>query len=190
MNQNLSQAWDAAIKKMAMPHEKHIFVINGISGSGKDFLVNSLYPDHYNVMNISTIDPVRYTAVNLGYDGSRDKAARRFLAEMKRLSIEYNDNPTDYAIEETKQFLKMDTMNLLFVHIREPLEIIKYKHFLKVLGCPCKTILVTSPRTDGITLGNIADDSVQDYPYDLRYCNDLPIEAAPSDFAAFITAAL
>ena len=50
---------------------KLIVVINGRGGVGKDTLC-SFVSDNYNVMNISSIDPIKEIAKTIGWDGKKD----------------------------------------------------------------------------------------------------------------------
>ncbi len=96
--------------------KKRIVIINGVGGSGKDTFVE-LCAKHANVINISSVDKVKEAAkVLVGWNGEKDEKSRKLLVDLKKISIEYNDYPTAYILEEHKKFLKSDA-TILFIHI-------------------------------------------------------------------------
>lgn len=160
--------------------DKCVIVINGKGGVGKDTLCDAAR-DVYKVKNISAITPIKELAAQHGWKGEKDDKSRRFLAELKRVFVEYNDMPTRYLLEECDAFAQSDD-EILFVHIREPQEISK---FVSGVTLRCVTLLITG-RDEGKTYGNAADDGVADYDYDFTYANVLPLEKAPADFVCFL----
>ena len=146
--------------------KKAVIVINGAGGVGKDTLCE-IAAEHFKVENISSITPIKEIAAMCGWDGRKDDKSRKFLADLKRLSIEYNDYPTVWATEKYKEFLISDR-EIMFVHIREPEEIAK---FVSATGSEAKTLLIRGgERTKRSAYGNSADDGVENYSYD--YCFD------------------
>ena len=84
--------------------KKRIVIINGVGGSGKDTFVE-LCAKHANVINISSVDKVKEAAkVLVGWNGEKDEKSRKLLVDLKKISIEYNDYPTAYILEEHKNF--------------------------------------------------------------------------------------
>ena len=64
-------------------------------------------------------------------------------------------------MQQANEFLKSDEQ-IMFVHIREPKEIERFKKKID-----CNTILVRRQSvTDGKIYGNSADDEVENYDYD------------------------
>ena len=157
---------------------KTVIVINGKGGVGKDTLCD-IVAKHYPTFNISTITPYKVVAQQLGWKNEKTDKARKFLSELKRISVEYNDYPTDYLFANWKSFMQ-STYSVMFVHIREPEEIEKFK------GCVpnVKTLLVDSKRVQR-EFGNSSDDDVMNYDYDYVYMNDKPLEAVEEDFIEF-----
>ena len=100
---------------------KIVIVINGAGGVGKDTLCE-LAAKHFKVKNISSITPIKEIATMCGWDGQKDDKSRKFLADLKELCVQYNDNPTVWASREYKEFLAGD-FEIMFVHIREPKEL-------------------------------------------------------------------
>ena len=168
------------MKKIAM-------VINGAGGVGKDTLCD-LAEKHFGVMNISTITPIKEIAAQCGWDGTKDARARRFLSDLKRLCVEYNDFPTNWALERYHEFLKDDSLQILFVHIREAGEI---KKFVDATNGAAKTLLVRGgERMKKSNYGNVSDDEVENYSYDYYFTNDKSLEETEILFKEFLASVL
>ena len=161
---------------------KIVLVINGAGGVGKDTLCE-LSAKHFRVKNISSVDPIKEIAKFTGWTGVKDDRARKFLADLKQLTAEYNDFPTNWAMAEYRKFLETDE-EILFVHIREPHEIVK---FVNATGGAAKTLLVRGgSRKRQDAYGNSADDCVENYSYDYYFENDRPLEDAEIAFSEML----
>lgn len=158
---------------------KKVIVINGRGTAGKDTLCKFV-GKHYRVINVSAITPIKEAAALIGWNGEKTEAARKFLADMKQLSVQYNDYPTRYLLEQYRTFMDTDAQ-VLFVHIREADQI---AHFVASVPTKVLTLLVKRSGCD-VRLGNDADDNVEEYSYDYTYFNDCPLEKAEEDFMAF-----
>jgi hypothetical protein len=162
--------------------KKLVIVINGAGGVGKDTLC-ALAAKHFRVLNISSITPIKELAAAAGWDGKKDDRSRRFLSDLKRLTVEYNDFPTTWATERYHEFLLGDD-EIMFVHIREPEEIAK---FVRGTGKSAKTLLVRGgERMSKTVYGNASDDEVENYAYDFYFMNDRTIEEAEVAFVALL----
>ncbi len=158
--------------------KKLAIVINGAGGVGKDTLCD-FAAAHFKVMNISSITPIKELARMCGWSGQKDDKSRKFLSDLKLLTVEYNDFPTVWAKEKYEEFLKSDD-EIFFVHIREPREIEK---FVKATDGEAKTLLVLGgERMKKSHYGNVSDDEVENYKYDLYFVNDKPFAEAESEF--------
>jgi len=153
---------------------KQVFIINGSGGVGKD-TVCSAAAQSWKVQNISSITPILQVAKAAGWDGTKTPAARRFLSQLKADCTEFNDLPFRYCTEQ------------LFVHIREPEEI---ERFRQAAGVNCKTILVRRPTLEQARgqLGNRSDDGVAAYAYDAEFLNDGSLEELPAKVHDFLQA--
>ena len=157
---------------------KVTIVINGRGGVGKDTLCN-LAAKHFKVKNISTITPIKDLAREAGWDGRKDDRSRKFLADLKELCATYNDYPTNWAKAQYESFLESED-EILFVHIREPHEIVKY---VNATGGKAKTLLVRGgARMRKSVYGNAADDGVDNYYYDYYFDNDKGFKEAEEGF--------
>ena len=162
--------------------KKTVIVINGAGGVGKDTLCE-LAARHFKVKNISSITPIKEIATLCGWSGKKDDKSRKFLADLKQLTVDYNDYPTRWAMGEYESFLRSDE-EFMFVHIREPEEIAK---FVSATGGEAKTLLVRGgARMRRTVYGNAADDSVENYNYDYYFMNDKTIEDAERGFTALL----
>lgn len=158
---------------------KKVIVINGKGTAGKDTLCEFV-GNRYRIVNVSAITPIKDAAMLLGWNGAKDECARKFLADLKQLSVKYNDYPTRYLTEQYHAFMDSDAQ-ILFVHIREADQIC---HFIESVSTPVITLLVKRLDSE-VVLGNEADDNVDAYPYDYIYHNDKPLDMAESDFMEF-----
>ena len=164
---------------------KTVIVINGSGGVGKDTLCE-LAGKHFKVFNESTITPIKEIAKLFGWKGEKTNEARRFLSELKRVSAEYNEFPTEWIYKEYLSFLESDN-EIMFVHIREGKEIEK---FVKRTGNKAKTLLIRGgsrfKRDKASDYGNTSDDDVEKYNYDYYYDNDLPFDETEKAFCSLL----
>ncbi len=157
---------------------KVTIVINGAGGVGKDTLCE-LAAKRFKVKNISSITPIKEIAALCGWDGTKDNKARKFLSDLKKLCVEFNDYPTLWAKREYEEFLRSES-EILFVHIREPEEIQK---FVDATNGVAKTLLVRGgKRMPCEKYGNASDDGVENFSYDFYFMNDSTLSDAERDF--------
>lgn len=162
--------------------KKAVIVLNGAGGVGKDTLC-ALASKHFKVCNKSTITPIKELAVGFGWQGEKTDKARKFLADLKTVSVAYNDFPTLWAKERFEEFMAGDE-DIMFMHIREPEEI---KKFVDVTGGVAKTLLIRGgKRMTKSRYGNAADDMVENYNYDYYFVNENGMEEAERDFVALL----
>lgn len=159
---------------------KLTIIINGAGGVGKDTLCSAV-ASKYLTMNVSSIDPIKEAAKYLGWNEEKDLVSRRFLSDMKRISVNYNDWPTKYLINKYHDFIESH-FDILFVHIREGDEI---DHFKKMINNDAVTLLIRRPTVEK-EYGNKSDDDVDQYDYDYIYNNDIPLEKTKTRFLSFI----
>ena len=162
--------------------EKITIIINGVGGCGKDTLVE-LLSSYHKVKNISSITPVKEIAKHCGWNGEKTDEARKFLSDLKKLLTEFNEFPMQYLLSEQEEFL-VSGDELLFVHIREPHEIEKFKKVSKTLTYA----LLVEPREElqNKVYGNKSDDEVNNYSYDFVFKNNKPLEIIEKEWLTFI----
>jgi len=162
--------------------KKTAIVINGAGGVGKDTLCE-IASKHFRVRNISSITPIKEIAALCGWDGKKDNKARKFLSDLKRLCVEYNNYPTLWAKAQYDEFLAADE-EIMFVHIREPEEIEK---FVLATENKAKTLLIRGgKRMSEGCYGNVSDDGVENYSYDYYFVNEKPLEIIEREFVDFL----
>ncbi len=164
--------------------KKFVFVINGSGGVGKDTLCN-LAAKHYRVRNVSSITPIKNIATLCGWNGEKNDRARKFLADLKSLTVAYNDYPTKWILEEYRRFCESED-EILFVHIREGAEIRK---FVDGTDKAAITLLIRGGKRfhrHSATYGNTADDDVEKYRYDYVFYNDRPLDRTEEIFVSFL----
>ena len=165
--------------------KKTVIVINGAGGVGKDTLCE-LAAKHFKVYNTSSITPIKELAAQCGWHGEKDDKARKFLSDLKRLTVEYNDFPTKWAIERYNEFLVSDD-EIMFLHIRESEEIEK---FVRATDGVAKTLLIRGGERFAnqrkMPYGNVSDDLVEQYSYDYYFNNDKTLDIAEVEFSALL----
>ncbi len=160
---------------------KKVIVINGSAGVGKDTICETV-GKYYRVMNVSSIDPIKRIASENGWNGNKNERSRKFLADLKQLFADFNNLPQKYLMEKYQEFLHSNR-EILFVHIREPEEIAKFK---SSVGAGCVTLLVRGRKDVKKAWHNAADDEVENYKYDHYYENCRPLKEMESDFMGFL----
>ena len=163
--------------------KKPVIVINGAGGVGKDTLC-AMAESAYRVKNVSSITPIKEIAAQCGWGGEKTDKARKFLSDLKALTIDYNDYPTNWVVAQYEEYLKSDK-ELMFVHIREGEEIRKFKERVP----DAITLLVRGGarfhrRRGGY--GNSSDDDVEKYRYDYVFYNDKPLERTERVFISYL----
>lgn len=159
---------------------KMVIIINGNGSIGKDSMID-IISKYYDVMNISSIDPFVKIAMDNGWDGIKDEKSRMLLSDLKQAFVKFNDLPQKYIKDKYRKF-RTTSDNIMFVHIREPEEIEKFK---QIVGCDCVTLLVREGKRSKIKWNNPADDNVENYHYDFYYDNDKSKDEMEEDVYQF-----
>ena len=150
---------------------KHIFIVNGLPGSGKDTFADIL-GQIVRTYKISSVGKVKEIAEYCGWDGGKEEKDRKFLSELKRITTEYNDMPFNYIKDEVDWFrneFHNDNIRehcVMLIDIREPWEIDR-----AVKAFDAKTIFIENHRAQPV-VSNRSDASVFDYIYDYVISND------------------
>jgi len=168
--------------------DKIVIIINGKGGVGKDTLCE-IACQHFAGINISSITPIKEIASLGGWAGEKEEKSRRLLSKLKEAFSEYNDLPFSYLMEQYREFLHSNS-TILFVHIREAVEIDKFKASVDVT---CVTLLIQRHDRQGDpagTMGNSSDDLVGQYEYDYYFANSYLLSELESPFIAFLSEVL
>ena len=137
--------------------KKQIIVINGSGGAGKDTFVN-LVSKYVPTMNYSSVDRIKEIAKECGWNGKKTEKDRKFLSDLKYLCSQYNDLPMLCMRKNAQKFYNSKN-ELLFLHIREPIEISN-----AVILFNAKTLLIKRNSVKHI-ITNEADAGVFNYNY-------------------------
>ena len=151
---------------------KKINIINGFPEAGKDTFVKlvSEYSSK-EVINLSTIDPVKTIAKTMGWSGAKESNDRKFLSNLKDLWRGYNNHLFMQIVRLIKHH-KKDDNKIIFLHVREPDEINDFKKFFKG---ECTTILIDR-KPELVCFTNHADSNVYNYDYDIIVDNNKDID--------------
>lgn len=129
---------------------KTIVIINGVAQSGKDTFIG--YCSKYtNVTNISSIDVLNQCARLLGWNGDKTNEYRAFMSHFKQLANEFNNHSFEYC----KQAIENHNEGILFLHIREPKEILKLKELYPeiITMLVCRDVSIPNNDSDkGVNL--------------------------------------
>lgn len=137
---------------------KEIVVINGTGGCGKDTFVD-FCKKFISVYNFSSIDKVKEVAKIIGWTGKKTEKDRKFLADLKQLTTNYNDMAFNSIEDAVKVFNSSDD-EIMFIHIREPEEIKRV-----VDKFDAKSLLIKRVGQE-IIKSNTSDANVENYDYD------------------------
>lgn len=144
----------------------NIIIINGQGGVGKDDFIRSLIKSNHAICNFSVIDPIKKLAVHFGWDGQKDEEGRRLLSDL----FIFDKAHSNLAMKQTADEIAKAPKNcVIFVHIREPKDINRFKDLIaeRIASYKIATLLIT--RGEKKDYGNIADNGVFDYDYDYIY---------------------
>ena len=155
--------------------KKIVIIINGTGGVGKDTIC-TMVSLHYKTVNISSIDPIKKIALEVGWKGEKNEKGRKLLSDLKTICTAYNDLSFNYIKSCYECFLQ-DKNEVMFVHIREPIEIQRFK---TVIRTRVVTLLIKGKNR--VLYGNKSDDEVENYTYDYVYYNTKPLDELENDF--------
>ena len=144
---------------------KKIYIVNGKPRSGKDTFAE-LLGKHCRVFKYSSVDKVKQIATKCGWDGGKDDKDRKFLADLKRITTEFNDMSYDDVAEKVAYFLKTDFFDVMLIDIREPEEIER-----AIEGYGAEAIYINNVNVPMIT-SNESDANVNNFVYDYVIAND------------------
>ena len=144
---------------------KKIYIVNGKPRAGKDTFAE-LLGKHCRVFKYSSVDKVKQIAAKCGWDGGKDDKDRKFLADLKRITTEFNDMSYDDVAEKVAYFLKTDFFDVMLIDIREPEEIER-----AIEGYGAEAIYINNVNVPMVT-SNESDANVNNFVYDYIIAND------------------
>lgn len=145
---------------------KKIYIVNGKPRSGKDTFAQYM-SEFIPTLKVSAIDKIKEIAKQCGWDGvSKTERDRKFLSDLKLLTVEYSDLPYKDILRWGGIFLSDNEKEVMLIDIREPEEIDKIKKALNA-----KTILIKNDNVSSVE-SNVSDSKVLDYEYDYVVTNN------------------
>lgn len=163
-----------------------VFILNGKAGSGKDTFVElqkeyAFQQYMIRVSNISTVDRVKEAAKLLGWNGVKDDLSRKFLSDLKDLSVTFCDGPAQYCYRRAEY---LENNEWLYIHCREPKEIEKMQNYLSS-RMRCYTVLIDRDDNFNVT-SNHADVEVNNYKYDFIIDNNSTLDVFAETARSFV----
>ncbi len=152
-----------------------IICINGFPKSGKNLFTSFCFEDLGSFgIEISTVDFVKDIAEECGWNGQKTAKDRKFLSDLKDLLAEWNDVPFQKVLDTIRDFWSIfrnygidDSEAIIFIHVREPRELQRYKNELNA-----RTLLIRRPTVENNEQSNHADSEVLNFDYDYIIWND------------------
>lgn len=158
----------------------HIYIVNGAPGSGKTtFEQDVQMMIKEDVYILSTVDTIKKAAQVLGWNNTKTPENRKFLSDLKKLWIEWDDG----VFKDIKRRLSVIEKHyevydispnraIVFIDSREPAEIDRLK---RELGA--RTILIERPSgADDARILNSSDRDVNNYTYDIKIINSRDLD--------------
>lgn len=150
-----------------------IFLLNGFPGSGKDLFVSmvkvvtSVYEPATQVLNLSTIDPVRnFLEQEYGLDKTKKPEDRNLMAAISKA---LNDHPQSLKVWRLRRDIEKFAMSggryIIFVHLRETELYDKITGKLNWLNTQVETVLVLDQTKSREAFENDSDKGVLNYKY-------------------------
>lgn len=139
-----------------------MFIVNGRGGCGKTsfekMIVEIAAAHGEKVAILSTIDYVKDIAKTIGWDGTKTLENRRMLSDLKDLLTRWNDSPHQSVRKKVEE---LNDVAAVFIDSREPEDIQRFIEEYQAMA-----VLVQRGK-EVVTYGNHADDSVDDFDYDI-----------------------
>ena len=143
-----------------------IFIVNGSNTVGKNNFVK-FFSSNINsgiLYEVSTVDIIKKVCKKyFGWDGKKDNKSRKFLSDIKKLWMEYNDGPFLTTLSKINKI----NPDYVFIYCREPIEIKKFKDYYKD-----DLITILIKRDDRVVADNSSDMNVGSYNYDYYIYNN------------------
>ncbi|QEP29857.1 hypothetical protein HYP99_gp059 [Sinorhizobium phage ort11] len=155
----------------------HLVLINGYAGAGKDTFVEMVSQEldkhDIEVNNISSITPVwsllkDHLCLPMDRKGPEE---RKLAAEVKAALDNYHFTATKMALHKALEWFGFNENGVCFIHMREPRALEFSKTYAEnAIPGKCSTLFIDRPQPK-LKIGNVADDSVNDFEYDRKVLN-------------------
>lgn len=158
-----------------------IVIINGCARSGKDTFIEFCQTyDAKNedgtpkIYNISTVDPIKELAYQIGWDGVKNERARLFISDLKDITSAFCNYSTNWIKNKITEIAE-NNGELVFIHSREPEDI---SNLVYVLGTDHEvhTLIIRRDKAEQIAPNNHADRCVLNYNYEASILNNTSLE--------------
>ena len=151
-----------------MPKDTKIIVINGYPRSGKDEFVK-IADEKYKVVQLSTVDTVKYVAKIFGWDGKKDRISRKMLSDLKLFYSKHFNGPYKECTELIES--GRGIYDIVFLHVREPNEIECIKMYCRAADIKFYSLFIDRNDSEKTHLAK-SDTQVQEYTYDIVVRNN------------------
>lgn len=145
-----------------------VIFINGVARSGKDTFCEYMRM-HARCKAISVADKPKEALRVLGWNGDKSDEFRKYLSDLCVMgeSLNTDENYLRDSINECKN----NGIEILFLHCREPKNIIRFQKICNEENIKSTTLLITTNRVEQ-NMSNIGDRSVFDMEYEITIPNN------------------
>ena len=165
-----------------------VLIVNGAPKSGKDTLIDTINT-WYGCVNYSSVTWIKEIAKQMGWDGGKTPADRKFLAQLKDTSTEYNNGPFNKIIAKLQQTKEIGEDQFFCVCIREPEEIAKLLYWCNTKNIPATSIYVRNGEAEKeayATAEHPADLEFHQFRYGYQVYNNGSLEQFLGSIPGFV----
>lgn len=152
---------------------RHLIVVNGFAGSGKDtfcgYCEDYLYKKDKTTWIKHSSDFAKTILFSMNWDGEKTIETRKLLADI----VAFGEN-TGYNLKELFRFVdKKEKLDVIFYHERNPKEIQKIVDYYK---CSQEITVFTLFVNRGVDESEKDRWGIQNFNYDIEVLNDGTLE--------------
>lgn len=148
-----------------------VVIVNGMPESGKttmqEICSNKLKDLKWNTAIKSSIEWVKDIATYAGWNGEKTDKNRKFLCDLKKALTDWDDAILKQLTKEVNYYHYQLENTVIFIDIREPVEIEKAKKAFNAT-----TLVISRPQVESNQWSNPSDMNVFEYDYDYYLLND------------------